>query len=339
MAAIVEGAGSVDVVIAAWNRADTIERAVLSALRQSEVRTVFVIDDCSTDDTAARAMEAGSSSDRVVVRILPENRGPSAARNQALAMSSAPWVAILDGDDFFLPGRIETLLAFADEADFIADNILLIDESQIGEANGRSRLLDLVEPRRLNFGDFVRGNTNLGGARRRELGFLKQLIRRSFLDRHALTYDENLRLGEDYALYAQALAIGARFVVSPNCGYAAALRADSLSGAHSRKDLERLRDVDRTLAALPGLSRADRRALASHYIGVDARVRWLSVIDGYKLRSPAQFLSPFFAPPMAAAFLFRQLLAEGARRLPIASESRSRPRLGAGRRPFRAPTE
>ena len=47
-------AATVDVLIAARDRSDTIERAVLSALVQTEVRTVFVVDDGSSDDTAAR---------------------------------------------------------------------------------------------------------------------------------------------------------------------------------------------------------------------------------------------------------------------------------------------
>ena len=45
-------------MIAARDRADTIERAIASALAQDEVRTVIVVDDGSTDDTAAQRANA-----------------------------------------------------------------------------------------------------------------------------------------------------------------------------------------------------------------------------------------------------------------------------------------
>jgi hypothetical protein len=87
------------------------------------------------------------------------------------------------------------------------------------------------------------------GFHRKELGYLKPLIRRSFLDHHGLRYDEGLRLGEDYALYARALAAGARFLLVPTAGYVAVERADSLSARHNRRDLEALRNSDRELMA------------------------------------------------------------------------------------------
>jgi len=45
----------VDVIIAAWNREDTIGRAVASALAEPEVLSVVVVDDGSKDETAKRA--------------------------------------------------------------------------------------------------------------------------------------------------------------------------------------------------------------------------------------------------------------------------------------------
>ena len=114
----------VDILVAAWNRSDTIERAITSALGEAEVRQVIVIDDASTDDTFARAAQIGAGSERVVVRRLPSNLGPAAARNRGLEISTAPYVAILDGDDFFQPGRMGKLLAHAGDFDFVADDIL-----------------------------------------------------------------------------------------------------------------------------------------------------------------------------------------------------------------------
>jgi succinoglycan biosynthesis protein ExoU len=310
-------AAAVDVVVAAWNRGGTIERAVASALAEPEVRAIYVVDDGSTDDTAARAEQIARQDSRVIVCRLPANRGPSAARNRAFALSSAPWITILDGDDFLLPGRIGKLLAIADGCDFVGDDILQIDETRVGASDPQPAFGRQTGSWRLDFETFVRGNASRRGARRRELGFVKPLMRRSFLDRNGLGYEESLRLGEDYALYAHALALGARFVMLPACGYVSVMRSNSLSGAHTKQDLERLRDFDLKLGAIAGLSNGDRSALATHYRSVDAKVRWLAVIEGFRSRSPARFLTPFACSPAVSAFLLRQLLAEGVRRLSI----------------------
>ena len=126
-------ARTVDVIIAARNRSDTIERAILSALTEPQVRYVIVVDDGSTDDTSARARQCNANSGRVIVERLRSNLGPSAARNVALRISTAPWVTILDGDDYLLPGRTGALLSKADGWDFIADDLLQARGNQVGE--------------------------------------------------------------------------------------------------------------------------------------------------------------------------------------------------------------
>lgn len=305
--------GVVDVIVAAFECAATIERAVLSALAEPQVRRVFVVDDASRDETAARATTLAERDPRVVFRRLSINSGPSAARNLGFSLGAAPWVAPLDGDDYFRPGRMARLLQAADGFDFVADDIIQIDDvAPDGLASSRN-LMGLRRRTRLDFAAFVAGNVK-SRARRSELGFLKPLMRRSFLDRHGLHYANELRLGEDYALYAQALALGARFLVLPASGYVAIVRENSLSGVHSRRDLERLRDFDGRLAAAFDLRPAERRALRRHMLSIDARVRWLAVIDGFKARNLRAFFAPFAAPPQIVGFLMRQLFAEGMRR-------------------------
>lgn len=298
--------GSVDVLIAAWNRADTVERALLSALDEPEVRKAIVIDDGSADDTATRAERIASQHPgRVIVRRLASNLGPGAARNIGLGLSAAPWIAVLDADDFFQRGRLKTLLSHAADNDFVADDLLQMHE---GDEIAHSSLLDRIsEPRRLDLEEFVLGNISRAGRLRKELGFLKPLMRRSFLDSCGLRYDETLRLGEDYALYARALAMHARFVVIPACGYVSVVRSDSVSGHHTREDLERLRDVDHDLSSIKGLTKSERKAIDRHYRNVDARAQWVAVIEAVKARSPSRFISPFLRSWTVSIFLLENL--------------------------------
>lgn len=306
---------SVDVLIAARDRADTIERAVQSALAQDEVRAVILVDDGSTDETAARASRCDPQGKRLTIERLQSSVGPSAARNIALKLSTAPWVAVLDGDDFFLPGRIAALLRNSDEWDLIADDIAQVREDQIGNAAFKPVLFgDHREPFTLKFEQFVLGNVRRHGVLRTELGFIKPLIRRSFIDRHGLRYDERLRLGEDYALYARALAAGARCLIVPSPGYASVWRANSLSAQHSRQDLERLRDSDVDLIATTKLTIVEKRALRRHYLSIDCRVQWLATIEAYKTRQRLRFIGMFCRSPAVSKFLALRLLEEFQRR-------------------------
>jgi succinoglycan biosynthesis protein ExoU len=300
----------VDVIIAVWNNSSTIERAVRSALSEPEVKRVIVIDDQSTDDTRQVVNSLiDQLGDRIRLERLQRNAGPAVARNRGMALSSAPWVAILDGDDYFRSGRVRALLDASEGADFVADDQIQITEE--GDANSASAghfLLCIDVPMTLNLETFVAGNISRKGRLRKEFGFLKPIMRRSFLERHQLRYDEMLRLGEDFALYARALAVGAIFKVIPSRAYVSVVRSGSISGNHTKRDLERLRDSDRELQRLPTLSEREKELIQVHYESIDARVQWLNVIDAVKARRLGAFFSPFFIRWTTSFYLIGCLL-------------------------------
>src|SRR5262245_20731537 len=124
---------SIAIIIPAYNASATIARAVISALREPEVSEVIVVDDGSIDDTVAQAVSVGDDSKRLKVIKLSKNHGPSAARKRVIAESKAAWIGILDADDFIMPKRFKAMLAHADEADFIADDLWQVSEHQVGK--------------------------------------------------------------------------------------------------------------------------------------------------------------------------------------------------------------
>ncbi|WP_394892660.1 glycosyltransferase family 2 protein [Mesorhizobium sp. AaZ16] len=264
------------VVIAAKNAAGTITRAIRSGLREGCVAEVVVVDDGSTDGTAEAARAADDGSGRLRVLSLGVNKGPAFARNHAIAHSTAPLIAILDADDFFLDGRFDRLLA-EDDWDFVADNIVFID--------GRGEVIEPdvpdfeAAPRFLDIHGFIEGNISRRGASRGEIGFLKPVMRRSFLDSHGLRYKEELRLGEDYDLYARALVNGARYKIVHGCGYGAVVRQDLLSGRHRTLDLKRLYEADRAILAVPGLPKEIAAALRRHERHVRGRYELRRFLD------------------------------------------------------------
>ncbi|MBS0641353.1 MAG: glycosyltransferase family 2 protein, partial [Proteobacteria bacterium] len=103
------------IAVPAWRASATIGTAVASVLAQTETRfELIVIDDGCPDHSGAHAAHAANGDPRVRIVMQP-NQGPSAARNAAVAASTAPLIAFLDADDRWRP---ETLArhrdAFAD---------------------------------------------------------------------------------------------------------------------------------------------------------------------------------------------------------------------------------
>lgn len=95
-------------VIATYNRAALVPRAIESVLAQEGVDVeAIVVDDGSTDDTAAVVERYAPA----VTYLRQDNRERGAARNAGVAATSAPLVAFLDSDDEYLPGHLERLVA------------------------------------------------------------------------------------------------------------------------------------------------------------------------------------------------------------------------------------
>lgn len=98
----------VSVIIPTHNRVELLCRAVGSVLGQTYRNLeCIVVDDCSTDDTAARLQEIGEYDGRLRLLRHDRNRRASAARNTGLRSAQGPLIAFLDDDDVWLPKKLE----------------------------------------------------------------------------------------------------------------------------------------------------------------------------------------------------------------------------------------
>jgi len=134
---------SISVIVPAYNAADTILEALDSILRQTVLPSeVIVIDDVSSDNTAdvvegyiAEKQAAASPSIKLIQQ--EQNGGPAAARNAGIAASSGEWVAFLDGDDVWLPQRLEAqrqVAARHPDAALICSPTLPLDENHFADS-------------------------------------------------------------------------------------------------------------------------------------------------------------------------------------------------------------
>jgi succinoglycan biosynthesis protein ExoU len=296
------------VIIAAKNAAETIGRAITSALAEPETAEVMVVDDGSSDGTADVSRQADDGTGRLTVTSFDVNRGPAAARNHAISLSKAPVLAILDADDFFFAGRLKNLLSQTDW-DFIADNIAFVDEEKASSAHLALEAFQAA-PRDLDLSEFIEGNISKRGVRRGEIGFLKPLMRRDFLDAHRLRYQESLRLGEDYDLYARALTKGARYKIIHSCGYGAVVRGDSLSSSHRTIDLKRLYEADRAILSQTGLSDQARALIGRHERHIRGRYELREFLDIKRQSGPKAALLYALGKPSAIPAIAGGILAD-----------------------------
>lgn len=94
---------NISVVIPTYNRRDLLKRALLSVLAQTSLPTdIIVIDDGSTDDTAAMVRAEFPA----VRYYYQENQGVSSARNTGIQQATGDWIAFLDSDDEWLPEKL-----------------------------------------------------------------------------------------------------------------------------------------------------------------------------------------------------------------------------------------
>ena len=101
----------VSVIIPTFNNAKFILQAVESVLQQTyRDYELLVIDDGSTDETRSILQPY---QDRIRY-LYHENRGVSAARNRGLYLARGEFVALLDGDDYFLPEKLAQQTAVFD---------------------------------------------------------------------------------------------------------------------------------------------------------------------------------------------------------------------------------
>jgi glycosyltransferase involved in cell wall biosynthesis len=124
------------VVIPTWNRAQLVGDAIRSVLAQGAVE-VILVDDASTDSTAELLESEFGNSIRLLR--LEHRRGPGGARNAGARVARGEFVAFLDSDDVWLPGKFDAELKVF--ARFPEAEVVVSDSQNFfeGQADGESR--------------------------------------------------------------------------------------------------------------------------------------------------------------------------------------------------------
>ena len=103
----------ISIVIPLYNKRNAITRTIQSVLDQTvQCFELIVVDDGSSDDSFAVVSKLNDDRLRLIHK---ENGGVSSARNAGIKASKYPFVALLDGDDYWAPTFLEEQLALIED--------------------------------------------------------------------------------------------------------------------------------------------------------------------------------------------------------------------------------
>ncbi len=308
---------AVSVIIPTYNSQKYISLALKSVFNQSYSNLeVILVDDASTDSTVKIA--DSFSDKRLTIIKNNRNRGVSYGRNRGIEQAQGKWIALLDSDDWYAPERIEKLLEIGNEynADLVADDLLLIKD---GEQEPWSTLL-LESPQGLlspdTFIDAVKFVTSdrlppLNAKRNWSLGYTKPIIRREFLLKNNIWYDENINVGEDFALYLESLRREGRFYLIGQSYYYYRTRASSLSTRKPTEYLSQSCKITQSFIHRELHSQADSKllqALWQNLVVFQERLTYYHLLETIKEKNFGQVIQQIIANPYVLKDLFERFI-------------------------------
>ncbi len=185
---------SISVIVPVHNRERYLRESLDSVLAQGAlVSEIVVVDDGSTDGSAAVARSYGAP----VRCVVQKNAGAAAARNRGVQEATGEYIAFLDSDDLWMPGKLAAQLrAFVDGPEL--DMVFGETEQFI------SPELDEETRRRLQCPAGTMPGYLVGA----------MLARRSVFDRVG-SFDTHWQVGEFIDWYARARETGLRSAMLP----------------------------------------------------------------------------------------------------------------------------
>lgn len=110
----------VSIIMPAYNAEKYIEEAIESVIEQTyETWELIVVDDASTDGTAAIAQAFADQDKRIRLIRLLANGGVANARNVAIKNAQGRYLAFLDSDDLWLPEKLEKQIRFMQDNGYV----------------------------------------------------------------------------------------------------------------------------------------------------------------------------------------------------------------------------
>ena len=201
-----EESSKISVVIPLYNKEQEVERALRSVVEQSlTVGEIIVVNDGSTDNSRAIVERFITAHPEANIRLInQENSGVSAARNRGIKEAVGDYIALLDGDDWWLSNYIAEvcrMMEYYPDADAYSTAFDIVTDKSLARA---------AVPTTEGYIDPAKEALQ----RRYPIIPSTATLRRSML-MECGGFPEGMRIGEDQWLWAKMMSRGAKFAFSP----------------------------------------------------------------------------------------------------------------------------
>lgn len=185
----------ISVYITSFNQKAFLKEAIDSVLNQTfPAYEILIVDDFSTDGSREMIVEYSEKHSEIHYIFHEKNRGVSSVRRTALENFKGDYVTYVDGDDLYLPNKLEIEAQLIQEGDYNVafSNNMYVLPNQVNKVKWiwASKELNLDPKQNL----FVKTLTR--DFPRNSL-FRMELIHKSLIEKVGL-HDENLAIYEDY---------------------------------------------------------------------------------------------------------------------------------------------
>lgn len=186
------------IIIPTYNVDEYIEECITSILKQTfDDFEIVIVDDCSSDNTVEVINKLSDS--RVKLFKNEVNKGPSYSRNKAIKYSNGKYIMIVDSDDLILEDRLEIMNTYIreEDPDILFDNFYyFIDGDGYCYANGyEQKGVSKNSLQSIDVKQFIEY----------DLGIFKGVMKREFITKNGILYNENCRLAEDFLFLLRVL--------------------------------------------------------------------------------------------------------------------------------------
>lgn len=178
----------VSVIIPFYSHKDWLTEALESVFSQTlNDIEVILVNDGSKEDISDLLMRYGDK----LIYIEQDNKGPAAARNKGLSVATGEYVAFEDADDIWYPNKLEKQIAFMKKIDAVWCHTGFY---YWWPERNKYKLVDTSR----DYGDiYLQRFVSV------KMATPCVVIKKCILDKENIVFPENLRNGEDGALFTQ----------------------------------------------------------------------------------------------------------------------------------------
>jgi CDP-glycerol glycerophosphotransferase len=276
----------ISVVVPFHNNADVLGACLESIAGQSFADVEVIMVDDGSQDAGADVAAARAMADPRFTLIEVEGGGPGYARNQGIGRARGEYLSFVDGDDVLAPDALERLLRTLEESgsDFVSGNVHRIGPDGVSQSGLHANAIKTAK-------------TGTHISRSPELFFdvsvWNKLFRRSFWDRHGLTFPEGV-VWEDLQLMTKAHVLArAVDVITDHVYYWRVRVSGERSITQSRTSIGNFRDRITALEVIDDFlrTRRPRRLLRDHQRKALVNDLWLYIPD--LTRTGAEYQAEF----------------------------------------------